>query len=113
MKNTTKKRLENKEAVRCYILKKHVFSTFYSSAGMTLERAKDIIRPYVGVIAAQSRWCAATDYFGGDFRSPLDTYGYKSEKDILEDLYYISDRFNCQFRMDWTLGILNKDLNKL
>jgi hypothetical protein len=65
------------------------------------------------VIAAQSKWLATTDYFGGDDRSPLDTYGYKSEEEISGNLFYISDRFNCQFRLDWVLGLLDKNLNKL
>jgi len=112
MKNSTKNRLEKKAQVRCKLLAKHVFSNFYSQ-GITLENAKEIIHPYAGVIAAQSKWLAATDYFGGDYRSPLDTYGYKSEEDILIDLFYISDRFNAQFRLDWVLGLFDKDLNKL
>jgi len=28
-------------------------------------------------------------------------------------LFYISDRFNAQFRLDWVLGLLDKNLNKL
>lgn len=112
MKRNTKKRLEKKAQERYKILSKHVFSNFYSQ-GVSLEAAKEIIRPYIGVIAAQSEWLASTDYFGGDNRSPLDTYGYKSEKAIGVDLLYISDRFNAQFRLDWVLGLFDKNLNKL
>ena len=89
-----------------------MFSNFYRR-GVPLETAKDIIRPYAGVIAAQSKWLAAPDYVGGDYRSPLDTYGYKSEEDIAGNLFYISDRFNAQFRLDWVLGLFDRDLNKL
>jgi hypothetical protein len=28
-------------------------------------------------------------------------------------LFYISDRFNAQFRLDWVLGLFDKNLNKL
>lgn len=112
MKRKTKNRLEKKAEVRYRLLTKHVFSNFYGQ-GVSLETTKEIIRPYAGAIAAQSRWCAAIDYFGGDYRSPLDTYGYKSEEDIGGNLFYISDRFNCQFRLDWVLGLLDKNLNKL
>jgi hypothetical protein len=112
MKNSTKNRLEKKAQERCKLLTKHVFSNFYSQ-GVSLKTAKEIIRPYTGVIAAQSKWLAATDYFGGDNRSPLDTYGYKSEENIIGDLFYISDRFNAQFRLDWVLGLFDKNLNKL
>ena len=38
---------------------------------------------------------------------------YKSEEEISGNLFYISDRFNCQFRLDWVLGLLDKNLNKL
>lgn len=104
--------MEKKAQVRYQLLTKHVFSKFYSQ-GVSLKTAKDIIKPYVGVITAQSKYLAATDYFGGDTRSPLNTYDYKNEDDIADNLFYISDRFNAQFRLDWTLGLLNKDLNKL
>jgi hypothetical protein len=112
MKRSTVNRLERKATARYRLLTKHVFSKFYSQ-GVSLEAAKEIIRPYVGVIAAQSKWLAATDYFGSDNRSPLDTYGYKSEEENFVNLFYISDRFNCQFRLDWVLGLLDKNLNKL
>ena len=112
MKRKTKNRLEKKSELRYKLLTKHVFSNFYTH-GVSLETAKDIVRPYVGVIAAQSKWLATTDYYGRDERSPLDTYGYKSEEDISSDLFYISDRFNAQFRLDWVLGLLDKNLNKL
>ena len=112
MKNSAKNRLEKKAEERCTLLTKHVFSNFYSQ-DKTLEKAKEIIHPYAGVIAAQSRWLAATDYFGGDYSSPLDTYGYKSEENVLTNLSYIGDRFNCQFRLNWMLGLFDKNLNKL
>ena len=112
MKRKTKKRLEKKAQTRYKLLSKHVFSNFYKP-GVSLEAAKEIICPYIGVIAAQSKWLAATDYFGGDDRSPLDTYGYESEENILIDLFYISDRFNAQFRLNWVLGLFDKNLNKL
>ena len=112
MKNSTKKRLEKKAQERYKLLSKHVFSNFYSQ-GVSLEAAKEIIRPYIGVIAAQSKWLAVDDYFGRDERSPLDTYGYKSEEDIAWYLFYTSDRFNCQFRLNWVLGLFDKNLNKL
>ena len=113
MKKSTKENLERKNSERCEILSRHVFSKFYNQEGMTLEKAKNIIQPYAKVIAAQSKWLASVDYYGGDFRCPLDTYGYESEENVLMNLFYISDRFNCQFRLDWTLGLLDKNLNKL
>lgn len=113
MKRSTKKRLEQKEKVRVALLRKLVFSKFYSQKDLTLQKAKDIIRPHLGLIAAQAKYLEATDYYGGDNRSPLDTYGYNDEESIISNLFYISDRFNAQFRLDWTIGILDENLNKL
>lgn len=42
--------------------------------------------------------------FEPDFRRGTDTYGYGS---IEGDLEYISDRWNCEFRIQWLLDGLN------
>lgn len=107
MKHKTEIRLRKKAAARCVLLTNKVFSNFYSTNGKDLSKAKSIISPYAKVIEAQLRWLAATDYFGADERTGEETYGYKDEQNILCNLMYISDRYNCQFRLRWALGILN------
>jgi hypothetical protein len=107
MKKSTKNRLAKKAMARCNILRRQVYSKFYDVQGMSVEDAKAIIFPYEGAILAQSEWFAATDYFGKDTRSNIETYGYEDTSFILGTLNYISDRFNCQFRLNWTVGILH------
>lgn len=84
-----------------------MFEKFYSTSGMTVEDAKNIIRPYCGVISAQIKYLNSIDYFGGDWRSGSDTYGYESDEKILGNLCYISDRFNSAFRLRWTLDLVS------
>lgn len=107
MKRSTKIRLRKKAAARCALLTNKVFSNFYSVQNKDLQKAKEIISPYAGVIKAQLKWLAMTDYFGADDRTGEETYGYKDKESILMDLLYISDRYNCQFRLRWVLGVLN------
>lgn len=50
-----------------------------------------------------------------DFRSGFDTYGYISEeggvdKEYIKDqLFYISDRWHCSFRVRWIINLLDPD----
>jgi hypothetical protein len=97
-----------KAAARWVFLSKNVFSKFYNTNDMTVAEAKAIIAPYVGSIQAQIKWFEDTDYFGADTRNGKETYGYKSDEHILSNLMYISDRFNCQFRLRWTLDLLEE-----
>lgn len=41
-----------------------------------------------------------------DWRSGYDTYGYKSLDDIKCNLIYISDRWSCQFRVQWLIDMV-------
>ena len=43
-----------------------------------------------------------------DFRSGKETYGYKSIERIKDDLTYISDKWNCSFRIRWILDLIKK-----
>lgn len=44
-----------------------------------------------------------------DYRSGSETYGYDSEEDILYTLHYISDRWNCSFRVRWLINLVEPD----
>lgn len=47
--------------------------------------------------------------FKKDTRSGYETYGYTSRESILGNMYYISDRWQCEFRINWLLaGIKDK-----
>lgn len=41
-----------------------------------------------------------------DYRSGFETYGYSS---ILKDLAYISDRWDCSFRVRWLINLLEPE----
>ncbi len=46
-----------------------------------------------------------------DNRSGIETYGYKSESSIKSNLNYISDRWNCSFRIRWLLDLSKREDN--
>jgi hypothetical protein len=97
---------EYKKANSRYAILTKMFSNFYSIQGMTVEDAKLIIAPHVNVIRAQLKFLARIDTFGFDDRPGAETYGYDSAQSILGNLQYISDRFNCQFRLRWVYDLL-------
>jgi hypothetical protein len=97
---------EYKKANSRYAILTKMFSNFYSIQGMTVENAKQIIAPYANVIRAQLKFLAMIDTFGYDDRSGAETYGYSSDEAILGNLQYISDRFNCQFRLRWVYDLI-------
>jgi hypothetical protein len=42
-----------------------------------------------------------------DYRPGVETYGYFDLEQIKLTLEYISDRWNCQFRVRWLLDLIN------
>lgn len=107
MKRSTYNRLKKKAEARSQILNE-MFIVFYSIKDMTVDRAIEIIKPYTNVLSAQLNWLTCVDFFGGDSRRGWQTYGFKSDEEILNNLQYISDRWNCQFRVQWVLDLLNE-----
>ena len=46
-----------------------------------------------------------------DFRSGEESYGYKSQESVRNNMFYISDRWRCAFRVKWLIdGIENKHI---
>ena len=43
----------------------------------------------------------------GDYRNGFETYKYESVDEIFSNLEYISDRYNCAFRLNWLIGLLD------
>jgi len=105
MKRSTHRRLGKKAEGRRLILEK-MFANFYGIKDMTVDHAVEIIAPFFGVVKAQLDWLIHSDYFGADVRNGYVTYGYDSDESILGNLQYISDRWNCQFRLKWVLDLL-------
>ena len=46
-----------------------------------------------------------------DDRSGEETYGYESEQSVLYDLSYMSDRWLCEFRLQWLIDLIEKHNN--
>ncbi len=62
--------------------------------------------PYL-IKRMEREWDAQAAY-EFDYRSGEDTYGYKDNDSIENRLMYISDRFNCAFRLRWLLDGIEK-----
>jgi hypothetical protein len=107
MKRKTQLREIKKANARWQILKK-VFANFYSISDKTVEDAKNILKPHADIIAAQWRYLVKTDPWKPDLRCGYETYGYKDDESIMYNLQYISDRWNCTFRLRWTLDLINQ-----
>lgn len=43
----------------------------------------------------------------GDYRTGEGTYGYKDGERVNRDMRYISDRWNCAFRLKWLIDGLS------
>ena len=45
-----------------------------------------------------------------DERDPYEVYGYENQESIDNNMMYISDRFNCEFRLNWLkCGVENNE----
>ena len=107
MKRKTLLREKKKADARWQILNK-VFANFYSISGKNVESAKNILKPHANVLAAQYKYLVSTDSWKLDLRSGYETYGYVNDETIMYNLQYISDRWNCTFRLRWTLDLINQ-----
>jgi hypothetical protein len=110
MKRKTRNRENRKASARRVILNR-MFSNFYSITDKTVDDAKNIIRPYVGVLHAQYKHLIKQEELEGwvpDLRSGAETYGYENDENTMYNLQYISDRWNCPFRVRWTLDLINQ-----
>ena len=88
------------------IIAHKVFKDFFYSKD--LKSTCESIKKYRGEIKALRDFLRADDYFGGDFRTGEETYGYKSIEEIEGNLDYISDRFSAEFRLTWLLELPEK-----
>ena len=48
-----------------------------------------------------------------DFRSGKETYRYETQESIESNLRYISDRWNCMFRIRWLLDLIEFEDDKI
>lgn len=107
MKRKTLLRECKKANARWHLMNK-VFSNFYSIEGKTVQDAKNILEPHFYVLFAQYKHFIETDLWEHDLRSGAETYGYQNDESIMYNLQYISDRWNCAFRIRWVLDLINQ-----
>lgn len=68
---------------------------------------KSILR-FISLMREMERVWKKWSVRDGDSRSGEETYGYKDQERIKYDMFYISDRWNCAFRLKWLIdGIKN------
>lgn len=42
-----------------------------------------------------------------DFRTGYETYGYKDDENIMDNICYINSKWNCAFRIRWILDLID------
>lgn len=117
MKRKTKLRLEKKSDVRRSILNNKVFRKFGKwdhpifGNDMPLNEMIDLLIEYRELLIAEYDYRVRTDPFFDDFRTGEETYGYNSDEEIRNNLFYISDRWIAQFRMKWMIDLIYKNIH--
>ena len=117
MKRSTYNRLQKKADCWYYIVANQIFNDFFYRKD--LKDTLDRINKHLGVLKAlrdfsilesirlDNKWHKEYGFkkHGPDLRSGDETYGYKSLENIEGHLSYISDRFNCTFRLQWMIDL--------
>lgn len=96
-----------------------VMTKFYVQQD-SVEEAIEYLKPHLWIMEQLYQNSLAEDIrlneeFGydsePDTRSGEETYGYEDDEHILGQLVYISDRWNCSFRIRWMIDLV-KDYKK-
>lgn len=85
------------------IINKKVFTeSLYDSKNLIneVEKISNKIKKHRKIIGRLLGYTRSTKY-DNDFRSGEETYGYESIEIIYWNLFYISDRCHCSFRLAW------------
>lgn len=122
MKRSTSNRLKRNERVYNEIIANHIFFGYYNTRPLE-EVCKRIVQ-YSGVIKKlilildeydNIHYQQFKKEFGKfpKYRSNGVAYNYESIESIKGNLSYISDRFKCDLRLRWLLGVPDavKNLN--
>jgi len=111
MKNSTFQRIEKKQAGRLEVIRTHIFENWCVK---DVERTVIAIKKHRGTIQKQIEFIKIDGKKNSNFkdfpwvadeRTGEQTYGYNSLEEIECNLNYISDRFNCEFRLQWMLDV--------
>jgi len=111
MKNSTFQRIQKKQAGRLEIIRNYIFENWCVK---DVERTIAAIKKHQGTIQKQIEFIKIDGKKNSNFkdfpwvaddRTGEQTYGYNSPEEIEGNLNYISDRFNCEFRLQWMLDV--------
>jgi hypothetical protein len=93
------------------IIRKAFDNIWYNAQNTTLLSALSIITPVYPLFKSELRYLKLLNKVNKetcDDRSGEETYGYESEESVLHDLGYISDRWMCEFRLQWLIDLIDK-----
>lgn len=102
MKRSVKRKFEEKKRIWRGIIDRKIFTPYFDSGVMDLEKVCLGIDRYWDVIRCYAETCQREEQ---DYRHGYITYGYESIESIKASLEYISDRFGCAFRLAWLLNV--------
>lgn len=112
--NKTSKRFKRRNRKPRFTCKaEHKFYSFINKFKPNLYTDDQVIKELIPCLAWLKRYYenVSTKKHGkklASFISGFDSYGYDN---VLNDLDYISDRWRCDWRIRWTINLLDKDYN--
>ena len=93
------------------VIRKAFDNVWDNAQNTTLLSALSIITPVYPLFKSELRYLKLLNKVNKatcDDRSGEETYGYESEESVLYDLGYISDRWICEFRLQWLIDLIDK-----
>jgi len=93
------------------VIRKAFDNAWNNAQNTTLLSALSIITPVYPLFKSELRYLKLLNKVNKetcDDRSGEETYGYESEESVLYDLSYISDRWMCEFRLQWLIDLIDK-----
>jgi hypothetical protein len=93
------------------IIRKAFDNAWNNAQNTTLLSALSNITPVYPLFKSELRYLKLLNKVNKetcDDRSGEETYGYESEESVLYDLGYISDRWMCEFRLQWLIDLIDK-----
>jgi hypothetical protein len=96
---------------RQVVIRKAFDNVWDNGQNLTLSSALSIITPLLPIFKKELCYIKFLNKLNKetcDDRSGEETYGYESERSVLCDLSYISDRWICEFRLQWLIDLINK-----
>ena len=111
MKRSVLLKKRKKSLNRQVVIRKAFDNVWDNGQNLTLSSALSIITPLLPIFKKELRYIKFLNKLNKetcDDRSGEETYGYESEQSVLYDLSYMSDRWLCEFRLQWLIDLIEK-----